>query len=39
MSLRAIAAGLNDAGIPTSRGSGEWSAVQVKRVLDRPGAD
>lgn len=34
-SLRAIAAGLNDAGIPTSRGQGKWSAVQVARVLDR----
>jgi DNA invertase Pin-like site-specific DNA recombinase len=34
-SLRAIAAGLNDAGIPTARGDGEWSAVQVARVLDR----
>jgi DNA invertase Pin-like site-specific DNA recombinase len=34
-SLRAIAAGLNDAGIPTARGSGRWSAVQVARVLQR----
>jgi DNA invertase Pin-like site-specific DNA recombinase len=34
-SLRAIAAGLNARGIPTSRGDGEWSAVQVARVLDR----
>jgi DNA invertase Pin-like site-specific DNA recombinase len=34
-SLRAIAAGLNERGIPTARGDGEWSAVQVKRVLDR----
>ena len=33
-SLRAIAAGLNDRKIPTARG-GEWSAVQVKRVIDR----
>jgi DNA invertase Pin-like site-specific DNA recombinase len=33
-SLRAIAAGLNDRGIPTARG-GEWSAVQVQRLLDR----
>jgi DNA invertase Pin-like site-specific DNA recombinase len=33
-SLRAIAAGLNDRGIPTTRG-GEWSAVQVMRVLER----
>jgi DNA invertase Pin-like site-specific DNA recombinase len=34
-SLRAIAAGLNEQGIPTSRGQGTWSAVQVARVLDR----
>jgi DNA invertase Pin-like site-specific DNA recombinase len=34
-SLRAIAAGLNEAGIPTARG-GEWSAVQVQRVMSRP---
>jgi DNA invertase Pin-like site-specific DNA recombinase len=34
-SLRAIAAGLNDAGIPTARGNGQWSAVQVARVLER----
>lgn len=34
-SLRAIAAGLNEKRIPTSRGSGEWSAVQVARVLER----
>jgi DNA invertase Pin-like site-specific DNA recombinase len=34
-SLRDIAEGLNGAGIPTARGEGEWSAVQVKRVLDR----
>ena len=33
--LRAIATGLNDRGIPTSRGNGEWSAVQVARVLER----
>jgi Recombinase len=32
--LRQIAASLNQRGIPTSRG-GPWSAVQVKRVLDR----
>jgi len=31
-SLRRIAAGLNERGIPTARG-GEWSAVQVQRVL------
>jgi DNA invertase Pin-like site-specific DNA recombinase len=34
-SLRAIAAALNDAGIPTARGNGVWSAVQVARVLER----
>jgi len=34
-SLRAIAAGLNERRIPTSRGDGEWSAVQVARVLER----
>lgn len=34
-SLRAIAAKLNELRIPTSRGDGEWSANQVKRVLDR----
>jgi DNA invertase Pin-like site-specific DNA recombinase len=34
-SLRAIAAKLNEQGIPTARGEGEWSAVQVKRVLKR----
>jgi DNA invertase Pin-like site-specific DNA recombinase len=32
-SLRQIAAALNDRGITTVRG-GEWSAVQVKRILD-----
>jgi DNA invertase Pin-like site-specific DNA recombinase len=36
-SLRAIAAGLNARGIPTSRGTGTWSAVQVARVLERIG--
>jgi len=34
-SLRAIADGLNAQGIPTARGSGEWSAVQVMRMLER----
>jgi DNA invertase Pin-like site-specific DNA recombinase len=33
-SLRAIAAGLNDQGIPTARG-GERSSVQVMRILER----
>jgi DNA invertase Pin-like site-specific DNA recombinase len=34
-SLRAIANGLNEQGIPTARGNGNWSAVQVARVLQR----
>ncbi|MBR0937296.1 recombinase family protein [Bradyrhizobium jicamae] len=34
-SLRDIAAGLNAQGIPTSRGNGAWTAVQVARVLAR----
>jgi DNA invertase Pin-like site-specific DNA recombinase len=34
-SLRAIAEGLNDQGIPTARGQGKWSAVQVARILER----
>jgi DNA invertase Pin-like site-specific DNA recombinase len=34
-SLRAIAAGLNAQGIPTAKGNGTWSAVQVARVLER----
>src|SRR5260370_234218 len=34
-SLRAIAAGLNEQNIPTTRGQGKWSAVQVARVLER----
>jgi DNA invertase Pin-like site-specific DNA recombinase len=33
-SLRAIAAGLNEQGIPTARGA-EWSSVQVMRMLER----
>jgi DNA invertase Pin-like site-specific DNA recombinase len=33
VSLRQIAAGLNADEIPTPRGRGEWSAVQVQRVL------
>jgi DNA invertase Pin-like site-specific DNA recombinase len=32
-SLRAIANGLNEAGIPTARGHGTWSAVQVRASL------
>jgi DNA invertase Pin-like site-specific DNA recombinase len=34
-SLRDLAAALNAKGIETARGAGAWSAVQVKRVLDR----
>ncbi|WP_354050561.1 recombinase family protein [Bradyrhizobium sp. LB12.1] len=34
-SLRAIAAGLNEKGIPTARGEGAWSATQVQRVMAR----
>lgn len=34
VTLRDIAARLNERGIPTARG-GAWTAVQVKRVLDR----
>jgi DNA invertase Pin-like site-specific DNA recombinase len=33
-SLRAVAASLNAKAVPAPRG-GEWSAVQVKRVLDQ----
>jgi Recombinase len=33
-SLRQIAANLNERGIPTARG-GEWSAMQVQRVMNR----
>ena len=33
--LRAIAAALNERGIPTATGVGEWRAVQVWRVLAR----
>jgi DNA invertase Pin-like site-specific DNA recombinase len=35
VSLREIAAGLNERGITTPRG-GEWSAVQVQRVIGAP---
>jgi hypothetical protein len=34
-SLRAIAAALNDCGIPTAAGSDQWQAAQVGRVLAR----
>jgi DNA invertase Pin-like site-specific DNA recombinase len=36
-SLRAIASGLNERGVPTPRG-GIWSAAQVMRVLARGGS-
>ena len=35
-SLRAIAAGLNERGIPAAR-DGKWSAVQVARLLGGAG--
>jgi hypothetical protein len=28
-------AGLNERGIPTARGDGEWTATQVMRIIDR----
>ena len=34
-SLRAIADGLNERGIPTARGNGTWSATHVARALER----
>jgi hypothetical protein len=34
-SLRAIGEGLHERGIPTARGVGNWSAIQVARVLAR----
>ncbi|WP_373867461.1 recombinase family protein [Microvirga aerophila] len=37
VSLRQIAAGLNDKGIKTARG-GAWSPVQVQRVIERVNA-
>jgi hypothetical protein len=33
--LRTIAAGLKERAIPTATGQGEWSAVQVRRILAR----
>jgi hypothetical protein len=35
VSLHCIAAALNERGISTPRGHGEWSTVQVSRVLER----
>jgi DNA invertase Pin-like site-specific DNA recombinase len=35
MSFRGIAAALNARSIPTARGRGNWSAVQVQRVMGR----
>jgi len=37
VSLGGIAKALNQRGVPTSRGAGAWSAVQVSRVLERLG--
>jgi DNA invertase Pin-like site-specific DNA recombinase len=34
-SLRAVADGLNEAGVPTARGQGQWSATQVSRMMAR----
>lgn len=34
-SLRAIAAALTEAGIPTARGGSTWTATQVARVMER----
>jgi DNA invertase Pin-like site-specific DNA recombinase len=34
-SLREIASELNGAGVPTATRTGQWTAVQVRRVLDR----
>jgi DNA invertase Pin-like site-specific DNA recombinase len=34
-SLQGIARAMNERNIPTARGHGSWSAVQVARVLDR----
>ncbi|WOH57501.1 recombinase family protein [Bradyrhizobium sp. BWC-3-1] len=34
VTLQAVANGLNAAGIPTPRGQGRWSPVQVKRTLE-----
>jgi hypothetical protein len=34
-SLRGLANALNERNIPTARGAGSWSAVQVARVLQR----
>jgi hypothetical protein len=35
MPLWGIAVALNERGIPTARGHGEWTATQVMRVLAR----
>jgi hypothetical protein len=35
LEINAIADGLNEQRIPTARGNGQWSAVTVKRVLQR----
>jgi hypothetical protein len=33
-SLRGIAVALNEPGIPTARGEGQWQPAQVKHILD-----
>jgi hypothetical protein len=38
LTLMAIAAALNQQGIPTARG-GRWTATSVKRVLERAGGN
>lgn len=35
-SLRLIAAGLNDEGIPTPTGRGQWGSTTLVRILERP---
>jgi hypothetical protein len=35
VTLQAIADGLNEAGIPTARGTGNWTPTAVMRMLKR----
>ncbi len=35
LSLRALAARLNDERVPTATGKGQWTAAGVKRVINR----
>jgi len=37
-SYRRMAERLNEIGVPTARGTGKWSATQVRRVMDRVAA-